>query len=549
MRTTPTHASGLRHGRDERRERSFWGWGHADRFPDDETRRGLARYAEALLGWSGLEPLPAPVFEALSIAPPRFEVPAALAGFVSDDRRARIEHAHGRAFPDIVRGFRGDFRAAPDAVAFPSSEDDLERLFEWAAAARVALIPYGGGTSVVGGVDASLPSGAYAGVVTVDLRALDRVLEIDEVSRAARIQAGASGPILEAQLAAQGLSLRHFPQSFEFSTLGGWIATRAGGHFATLHTHVDDLVESIRMLTPRGVWQTRRLPASGAGPAPDRIVLGSEGILGVVTEAWMRVQPRPRGRASASVFFDRLEAAVDATRAIAQAGLHPTNCRLLEAAEAAIHRVETGGRHVLLLAFESADEPRAPWIERAVAIARAHGGEVPQGIALRDDAAQGTRDEGAATAWRSAFLDAPYLQTVMVGFGVVVDTFETACTWDRWPALHEQVVDAVLRASGGDGRVTFRFTHVYPDGPAPYFTFFARAAGEDPIARWTEIKRAACDAVIAAGGTITHHHAVGRIHRPWYERERPTPFAEALRAMKRALDPAAILNPGVLIDP
>ena len=386
--------------------------------------------------------------------------------------------------------------------------------------------------------------------MSLDLGKMDRVVSVDPISRAALVQAGATGPVLEQQLAAHGFTLRHYPQSFELSTLGGWLATRAGGHYATLATHIDDFVESIRMITPRGPWESRRLPASGAGPSPDRLALGSEGILGVITQAWMRVVPRPRWRASASVQYASFSAGADACRALAQSGLYPTNCRLLDAREAMLHGVASDGANVLLLGFESADHELGPWMDRALAIAKEHGGACPNGAAFADDGEKARANE--ATSWRRAFLDAPYLQSALVTLGVVVDTFETACTWDAFPDAHAKVkravIDAMTKECGG-GVVTCRFTHVYPDGPAPYYTFVAPGREGRELEQWAAIKRAASDALSAAGATITHHHAVGRVHRPWYDRERPEPFAEALRGAKRALDPMAVLNPGVLIDP
>ncbi|MSP62655.1 MAG: FAD-binding oxidoreductase [Myxococcales bacterium] len=532
---------------------SHWGWGHADQLPDEAARRALGIQVGGLLGGDALDPRPLPHPEAIRLPPPRVAPPPSLAAFCSDDAAERAAHTYGKGYRDLVRGFSGDFSAAPDLVARPRTEGEIEAALEWCGAANVALIPFGGGTSVVGGVEGG--GGAnrerFNGVLSLDLRALDRVLEVDPISRAARIQAGATGPHLEAQLVAHGLTLRHYPQSFEFSTLGGWIATRAGGHFATLATHIDDAVESARMITPRGAWASLRLPASGAGPSPDRMVLGSEGILGVITEAWLRLHPRPTFRAGASVLFADFAAGVAATRAIAQSGLHPANCRLLDPREALLHRVGGDGGAVLLLAFESADHPLDAWIARALALAASFGGRCPSGPRLR---AGGEGDPGSAgetDRWRSAFLAAPYLQTALCSLGVLVDTFETACTWDRFDALHAAVVAAVeeaLRRVAGGGVVSCRFSHVYPDGPAPYYTFVGRARDGEELAQWAEVKRAASDALAAHGATITHHHAVGRVHRPWYDRQRPEPFALALRAAKAALDPAGILNPGVLID-
>jgi alkyldihydroxyacetonephosphate synthase len=273
------------------RERSHWAWGFRDRFPDDDMRDTLAAQVGALLGRE-FKKKPLPNIDDARVPEARIAPPAHLVDTASAKREDRIQHTYGKAYADIVRAFRGDFANAPDWVAFPKTEDDVVAVLAFCAAEGIAVIPYGGGTSVVGGVEAAIGQG-YRGAVSLDMRQLDRVLEIDSVSRLARVQAGAVGPVLEEQLAPQGFSLRHFPQSFEFSTVGGWIATRAGGHFATLYTHIDDLVCSIRTVTPSGVWQSRRLPASGAGPNPDRFILGSEGILGVITEAWLRVQARP----------------------------------------------------------------------------------------------------------------------------------------------------------------------------------------------------------------------------------------------------------------
>jgi alkyldihydroxyacetonephosphate synthase len=530
------------------RERSFWGWGYADRFPDDEARAAAAGHAMAVLGFAGLAPQPAPRFEELKLPAPRVAIPDEVQAFATQDARERALHTYGRSYRDLIRGFRGDFQAAPDLVIFPRSEADVAEALLACERERIAAVPYGGGTSVVSGIEAA-PAKDQRGVATIDLRALDRVLELDETSRAARVQAGATGPALEARLAERGYSLRHYPQSFEFSTLGGWIATRAGGHYATLYTHIDELVESVRMVTPRGEFQTRRLPASGAGPQPERLVCGSEGILGVITEAWMRIQKRPRYRHSASVLFDDFLSAARAARAIAQAGLYPSNCRLLDAREAMLNGVPADGKNVLLLGFESADSPRGPWMDRALQLAAGHGGACPAGPKSRDEGERGA--DKAAEGWRQAFIDAPYLQSVLVSVGAIADTFETACTWDRFEQLHAEVtraVTAALKEQCGAGSLTCRFTHVYPDGPAPYFTFVAPARRGVEVEQWMAIRRAASEALLACGATITHHHAVGRLHRPWYDRERPELFAAALRAAKRELDPAGILNPGVLID-
>jgi alkyldihydroxyacetonephosphate synthase len=486
------------------------------------------------------------------LPPPAVGMPEALAEIATQAPRDRAMCARGRAFPDQLAGFANDYAGAPDLVARPRSAAEVARVLEVCDERGWACVPFGGGTSVVGGVDARLARGDRAAVVVLDLAALAGVHEVDATSRLARIGAGTLGPALEDQLAAHGLTLRHYPQSFEHSTLGGWLATRAGGHYATGATHIDDFAHAITVVTPRGTLATHRHPGSGAGPEPVRLVLGSEGALGVITEAWMRVVPRPRWRASASVAFREFADGVAAARALVQSGLGPSNARLLDSHEARMHRVRFDGTSVLLIAFESSDHPLEPWLQRAVELACDHGGQVVSGPTHSDGQAAlvGGSRSGAAGAWRQAFFDAPYMQSALLSIGVLSDTFETACSWTQFPELHARVTEAVSRALHevcGGGIVTCRFTHLYPDGPAPYYTFVGalRAGGE--LAQWRALKAAASDALAASGGTITHHHAVGRIHRPWYDRERPALFGDALRAIKRELDPRGIMNPGVLV--
>ena len=514
------------------RRLKHWGWGYEDQQPSHDEVVAAAEGIRAHLGFGAGEIERPVALEDVELPAPRIEPPAGLDASV--DAHARASHALGKAYRDVVRGFRGQFAEPPDIVAQPRDEADVERWLSWCADAGVVAIPFGGGTSVVGGVE---PRGIDGPVVSLDLRALDRVLEVDPISRAARIQAGATGPVLEEQLKPHGLTMRHYPQSFEYSTLGGWIATRAGGHFATLWTHIDDLIESVRAITPRGAWESRRLPGSGAGPSPDRMLIGSEGILGVITEAWVRVQQRPRFRASAGVEFGDFASGAEAARALAQSGLHPSNCRLLDEGEAALTGASSTGKAVLVLGFESADHPLDPWMARALELCADHGGVTGEPSAGRGDA------EGS---WRSAFLQAPYLRDTMVAAGVLAETFESSITWNRF-AEFVRSVRTGAEAALGEGRVTCRLTHVYPDGAAPYFTVLAPARRGDELAQWQEVKDAAGEAIIAAGGSITHHHAVGRDHRPWYDRQRPEPFAAALRGAKAELDPAGILNPGVLI--
>jgi alkyldihydroxyacetonephosphate synthase len=539
----------------EERRRKHWGWGYEDEQPAPADVRATAAWLAEHLQLGEVEVEEPVALDAIELAPARIEPPAELAGICAGDVYARAAHACGKSYVDVVRGFRGRFEHPPDFVLTPRTESEVERVLEWCAAGRVAAIPFGGGTSVVGGVQPAVGS-AYNGAVSVDLRALDRVLEVDPVSRSARIQAGATGPSLERQLGEHDLTLRHFPQSFELSTLGGWIATRAAGHFATVWTHIEDFVESTRALTPAGVWESRRLPGSGAGVSPDRMLAGSEGTLGVIVEAWMRVQPRPAHRRSAGVRFESFARGAECVRALSQSGLNPANCRLIDPQEAHLTFAGDGSYALLVLGFESSDHPVDGELSRALELCREHGGE-PGGGGARAGGGGGEGGAGperdAVGSWREAFLRVPYLRDVLVAMGVISETFETAVTWERFELLHERVREAAeqaLREVGATGgRVMCRFTHVYPDGPAPYFTVIARGRRGAEIEQWTAVKQAVSDAILLAGGTITHHHAVGRDHRPWYDRQRPEPFVQALRGAKAAVDPVGIMNPGALIDP
>jgi alkyldihydroxyacetonephosphate synthase len=523
--------------------RSWWGWGWADQALNDAECAQLAARVRPFLPVDG-ELTPVPNLGSVSLPAVRLAPPsAALEAVCIATPSERAAHTYGKAYRDVVRALRGDLTSAPDLVAYPREEAEVTAVLDWAAASAAAVVPFGGGTSVVGGVecrDRARP------VISLDLTRLRGVIEVDEVSLAARIRAGTRGPALEDGLRPYGLTLRHFPQSFEFSTLGGWIATRAGGHYATGYTHIDDVVEAVRVVTPVGVAQSLRVPTSGAGPSPDRLWLGSEGTLGVVTEAWLRVQRRPLFRGARAVQFGEYADGVAAARAVAQSGLRPANCRLLDPLEGMLGARVVDGTSQLLLGFESADHSVDASLDRALDICREHRGEAGQTTV--DDSGEAV---DPLAHWRGSFLHAPYLRDGLARLGVVVETFETACTWTGFAALHAAVIEAVATAgvelTGTPAVVGCRFTHVYPDGPAPYFTVFAAGRRGAEVEIWDHLKAVASDAILAHGGTITHHHAVGRDHRPWYDSERPEPFARALIAAKAALDPNGMLNPGVLV--
>src|SRR5450830_708537 len=487
-----------------RAPRRFWGWGQADASLDKREQATVKTMVEQLEVPYAERAVPQ-VHE-FTLPSPRVAAPKALVSVFSATPLDRLNHCVGKSYADLARMWLRAPPTPPDWVAFPDDEQAVVDILDWAQDHNVAVIPYGGGSSVCGGVEAAVGD-RYAGVISLNMERLGRVLEIDRVSRAARIQAGAFGPEIEVQLRPHGLTLRHFPQSFEFSTLGGWIATRAGGHYATQHTHIDDFVESTRMVTPAGVMQTRRLPGSGAGPAPDRLVLGSEDTLGVITEAWMRLQSRPKFRASASIRFADYFTAARCLRSLAQSGLNPTNCRLLDPMETVFSGVGDGRCAVLVLGFESADHPLQAWMERALELVRDHAGEYDAATVARSMASAGSDEHqrGAAGAWRKAFIRMPYWRDPAVGLGIIMDTFESAITWDRFESFYQSVrqeVQAVIhRMTGQKTIISCRITHAYPVGVAPYFTIAVLGSPSadvaSALAAWREIKQAANAAVVS----------------------------------------------------
>ncbi len=529
-------------------KRSFYGWGYEGNIVSAEELGWFERAWSGLFQVDRFDPAPMPRDSEITLRAPRISLPASLQPFCTNEKYDRLLHCYGRSVHDLARMIhRRDFSNPPDAVAYPRDESEIRAVLDWCGANDLAAIPFGGGSSVVGGVNPPTDV-RYRGTVTIDLKHLNRVLEVDKTSQSARIQTGVLGPDLERQLKSTGLTMRFFLQAWEFSSLGGWIATRAAGHYATVYSQIDDHIESLRVVTPAGLIATRRLPTSGAGPNPDRLFLGSEGALGIITEAWVRLHRRPTFRLSTSVRFRDYEKAVSAVRTISQAGLYPANARLIERDEAKFSEAGDGTYDLLVLTFESADHPLQPWMDRALQICGDCGGEWD-----RDALAEkNSQRRGAAGNWRDKFLRGPYLREHAIARGVMRDTTESCITWERYMEFQTRVKDATLRAirevTGRTGVCTVRFTHLYPDGPAPYFTWHALGDKTKLVEQFWAIKAAASEAMVDAGGTITHHHALGRDHRTWYDHERPDLFADALRAIKQRLDPYYILNPGILID-
>jgi alkyldihydroxyacetonephosphate synthase len=472
---------------------------------------------------------------------------------VLSDRTARILHSAGRSYPDLIRLRSGQALAAPDAVVVPSAVGQVAALLSACGEHGIAVIPFGGGTSVVGGVEAL--RGRHTAAVSLDLTRLDRVIDVDRKSLTATFEPGLMGPELERRLAGEGLTLGHFPQSFEFSTVGGWVATRSAGQASTGYGRIDELVQAVRLTAPAGELMTSNIPASAAGPSLRELVVGSEGALGVITAATLRVRPAPSERRYEGWSFRSFGEGVAALRAIEQAGAAPDVARLSDEHETR-----------LTMALSSSGST-AERLGKAYLRARGHAGgciaftgfegEAGTVAARRGRTAEMLRAAGAVSlgerpgrAWLRGRFAAPYLRDELLDRGVMVETLETATTWGNLDVLYAAVGDALRTALAGRGTppaVMGHVSHLYPSGASLYYTFLARQEQGAEIEQWREAKKAATDAILAHGGTLTHHHGVGMDHREWMPAEIGDLGVEALRAVKERFDPAGIMNPGKLL--
>ena len=471
---------------------------------------------------------------------------------VLDDRAARVGHAAGRSYADLVRLRAGDASSAPDAVVTPGSAEEVRAVLDACAAERVAVVPFGGGTSVVGGVEPV--SDGFEGAVALDLGRLDRVVEVDRASLTATLEAGLLGPDAERRLGEQGVTIGHFPQSFEYSTVGGWIATRSAGVASTGYGRIDELVEGLRLVAPAGEVDARALPASAAGPDLRELLVGSEGVLGVICEATLRVRRAPGDRRYEGWWFGSFAEGREAFRVMEQADASPDVARLSDEDETRFSlvfaspggAVERLGRAYLrargresgclaIVGFEGTAEDVERRRVRTGSLLRAGGG-----IAL------GRRP---GELWVRSRYTGPYLRDELLDRAILVDTLETAGSWTDLDSLYRATADALRSALSERGTRPFvmcHVSHLYRSGASLYFTFMARQQ-DDALAQWRAAKAAASEAIVSAGGTITHHHAVGRDHARWMRAEVGEMGLELIRAAKERLDPAGIMNPGKLL--
>ena len=546
----------------ESRAAKWWGWGWEDRSLPVEGRPVLWQYLQARLKLDPATRRPVPPIDAVRI-PPALLSPDELAelerlvgeGNLSVDHRDRVSHAAGRGYKDLIRLRSGTLYHAPDAVLYPEDGAAVSAVLEFASRRRYAVVPFGGGTSVVGGVE-PVADGTYAATLTLDLRRMNAVASIDETAGLAVAGAGIRGPLLEEALGRRGLTLGHFPQSWEFSTLGGWIATRAAGGLSNRYGRIDDLVVGLRLASPARTLEIRALPGRDHGPDLLQLVLGSEGVLGVVTEATVRVHPAPPVRRFASRLFRSFTDGLAALRAMAREDALPDMTYLSDEEETRFAAAQAGigpgggkGLALRLLAM------RGYSLEQGSLLLMEFEGSPSRAAHRRRRAlrhARGAANTGAGPAgtWYRERFETPYLRDSLLYHGILVDTVETAASWSDLAAVYRQggrALQEALWEHGAAGLVLCHVSHVYPDGASLYFTFFGKAREGQEIAQWEAVKDAVTRAFLDAGGALSHHHGIGADHAPYLGRVIGEDGLLVLRALKRDLDPEGIMNPGKLL--
>jgi alkyldihydroxyacetonephosphate synthase len=536
-----------------RRDSNWWGWG------DPKVSPRLDAEAVAVLREriGELEPWPLARTLADFELPPAQPLPAALtealgaeAIFSADEDRLR--HASGRGYADLARMRGGSLAAAPDAVVLPADAAALRRVLEICAAEGIVVVPFGGGTSVVGGVEPL--RGSHQRLVSLDLAAL-RGVDVDRRSLTATLGAGLRGPEAEAALSRLGLTLGHFPQSFEYATIGGFAATRSAGQASSGYGRFDALVSSVRLIAPAGDMGTLETPHTAAGPALRELIVGSEGTLGVIPDVTVRVRPAPAVRRYEAWMAASFEAGAEIVRALAQGPGLPDLIRISDEEETQGSLALSGPRGVQGRLFGGYLGLRRR--RGGALIVVGHEGDEESVARRRALTVRALRAGGAAnlgqaagSSWEHGRYQGPYLRDTLMGMGAMVETLETSHTWSRLGELHDAVAAAIhgsLDGQGTPGLVFCHLSHAYADGASLYFTFISRRRQGAELEQWAEVKRIASEAIVATGGTITHHHAVGRDHAPYMQAEVGRSGLDVLRAVKEQLDPAGIMNPGKLI--
>jgi alkyldihydroxyacetonephosphate synthase len=473
----------------------------------------------------------------------------------STEKYDRLTHSLGRSYLDLVNLRRGLIANAPDAVVYPKDEGEVARLLGFARVNRISVVPFAGGSSVVGGVEPMRPRGVK-GTITVDLRRMNRLLDVDTVSLTATVEAGISGPKLEDELNAKGFTLGHFPQSFEFSVLGGWIATRSAGQVSTKYGKIEDMVESITLVSPIGRLDTKAVPASASGPDLKQVLVGSEGTLGVITKVKLRIRHFPTVRRYEGLMFKSFRDGINAIRETMQSGLIPTMMRLSDPDETTVSLMLSSQGMTTRLGLWMLERLGYVPTRQCVMILGVEGEhsavEAERQVAVRACKRNGAFaiGKGVGRTWLDERFKLPYLRDVLLDHCILVDTLETATTWDKLEALHAAVKKSIEEAIAEMDVTGLAFAHVshaYPDGGSIYFTLVAPQVKGEEVQQWLRIKRAATDCIMQNGGTLSHHHGIGKDHAPWIKQELGENGLALLKAMKKELDPEGIMNPGKLV--
>lgn len=524
------------------------GWGDPGRRPRVST--GVLRLLRRELGLIGDSEVPARV-AAGDVQLPEPDLPDKVrarlseVAEVSTDHRARLDHAGGQSYRDLVRRRQERLDGAPDAVVRPADAAAVRAVLECCAEDGVAVVPWGGGTSVVGGVEPL--RGRFDSVVALDLSRLDELVSVDQVSRTAVLQPGMATPRAERLLAEHGLTLGHAPQSWEFATIGGYVATRSAGQASTGVGRSDDMVLALTVQTPRGELVLGRAPKSAAGPDLRQLFVGSEGAFGVVTEATLRVRPVPAVRRYEGWALPSFAAGLRVMRTLVQDGVAPDVCRLSDEDETRVGYAMAGRDRGLVGAYLRARQANALVIAGWEGSARSVALRRREAVRVLRAAGAVRLGDGAGRSWERSRFTGPYLRDGLIDLGVLVETLETATTWSRVAELRKAVASALRTSLGERAVVGCHVSHLYPTGASLYFTVIAKADPDDPVGQWDAAKRAAGDAIVAERATITHHHAVGADHRPWLSDEVGELGVEVLRAVKATVDPTGVLNPGKLV--
>lgn len=515
---------------------------HWSRWGDAAEAKPLADEARALVdAFLGTKDTPAvdPAQVRLSAQLPD-DLVEELSGLVGDehvliDHETRLLRTRGKSTPDLLKLRAGDGSDSPDAVVRPGTHDEVAAIIDWCVRRNVALVPFGGGTSVVGGLVAAREG--CEGVISVDLMRFDKLIAVDHESMTATLEPGLRGPAAEALLNAEAVTLGHFPQSFEFASIGGFAATRSSGQSSAGYGRFDSLVVGLKVATPQGTLELGTSPANAAGPDLREVVMGSEGAFGVVTAVTVRVRPLPQTKVYEQWRFDSFFDGAAAMRTLAQAGTLPTVLRLSDEDETSLNLAkpdQVGGQStggcLMIAGFEG----------------------TPDAVAARRTAVSGLLEAAGGTclgeddAWSNGRFHGPYLRDSLLDLGVLVETCETVTFWSRLEKVYDAVRDAFATTLGDASLVLCHISHVYETGASLYFTVATKQT-DDPVGQWLRAKAAASDAMIEHGASITHHHAIGHDHKPWLAKEIGPVGVQILRAIKKELDPSGVLNPGVLI--